>query len=43
MARFIGTITLNGQPIEIDNWVGSQNHNWGVRHTDRYAWSGLGL
>jgi hypothetical protein len=38
MARFTGTMTLNGQPIEIDDWVGSQNHNWGVRHTDRYAW-----
>ena len=19
-------------------WVGSQNHNWGSRHTDHYAW-----
>jgi hypothetical protein len=21
-----------------DGWRGSQNHNWGSRHTDRYAW-----
>src|SRR5262244_2866548 len=38
MARFSGTMTLNGKTLEIDDWVGSQNHNWGVRHTDRYAW-----
>jgi hypothetical protein len=38
MARFTGTITLNGEKLKIDDWVGSQNHNWGARHTDRYAW-----
>jgi hypothetical protein len=20
------------------DWVGSQNHNWGSKHTDRYSW-----
>jgi len=24
--------------VEITDWVGSQNHNWGSRHTDLYAW-----
>ena len=38
MAHFTGTIALNGETLEIDDWVGSLNHNWGVRHTDRYAW-----
>jgi hypothetical protein len=38
MALFTGAITLNGKTLEIDKWVGSQNHNWGVQHTDRYAW-----
>jgi hypothetical protein len=38
MARFSGTMTVNGESLEIDDWVGSQNHNWGVRHTDRYFW-----
>jgi hypothetical protein len=38
MARFTGEIRLRGETLEIDNWVGSQNHNWGARHTDRYAW-----
>ncbi|MEH6345975.1 MAG: tocopherol cyclase family protein [Bermanella sp.] len=37
-ALFKGTITVNGQPIEIDNWRGSENHNWGSQHTDEYAW-----
>jgi len=38
MARFTGTITLKDETLAIDDWVGSQNHNWGVQHTDRYAW-----
>ena len=23
--------------VQVDGWVGSQNHNWGRRHTDHYA------
>ncbi len=38
LAKFTGTITIDGEPVEIADWVGSQNHNWGSRHTDRYAW-----
>lgn len=38
MARFSGTLTLDGEPVQIDDWVGSENHNWGSRHTDAYAW-----
>ncbi len=37
-ARFNGSIQINGETIEIINWVGSQNHNWGSKHTDHYAW-----
>jgi hypothetical protein len=37
-AVFSGTLTVDGEEIEIDNWVGSQNHNWGSKHTDKYAW-----
>ncbi|AKT36404.1 hypothetical protein [Chondromyces crocatus] len=33
-----GTIRVGEQEIPVDGWVGSQNHNWGTRHTDRYAW-----
>jgi hypothetical protein len=37
LAQFTGTVTVAGQAVAIDDWVGSQNHNWGSRHTDRYA------
>lgn len=37
-AAFRGTIRVDGAAHAIDGWVGSQNHNWGARHTDRYAW-----
>ncbi|HJV62905.1 MAG TPA: hypothetical protein VJ743_18290 [Albitalea sp.] len=33
-----GRVELDGRTIELDDWRGSQNHNWGRRHTDRYAW-----
>jgi hypothetical protein len=38
LARFSGTVTVDGDPLAIDGWTGSQNHNWGSQHTDRYAW-----
>lgn len=37
-AKFNGILNLGKQKIEIDNWIGSQNHNWGSEHTDTYAW-----
>jgi hypothetical protein len=37
-AVFDGTLSVDGQTIEINDWVGSQNHNWGQKHTDLYAW-----
>jgi len=36
--RWRGRLVLDGTTIELDDWPGSQNHNWGRRHTDRYAW-----
>jgi hypothetical protein len=38
LARFTGTLRVDGETIAVADWVGSQNHNWGSRHTDRYAW-----
>lgn len=38
MAVFNGELIVKGSRIEIRDWVGSQNHNWGVKHTDLYAW-----
>lgn len=37
-AVFEGTLVVDDLGQQIDGWVGSQNHNWGSRHTDRYAW-----
>jgi hypothetical protein len=38
MTRFHGILSVNGEAISVTDWVGSQNHNWGIRHTDLYAW-----
>ena len=37
-ARYDGAIDVDGERLVIDGWVGSQNHNWGSQHTNRYAW-----
>jgi hypothetical protein len=38
LAKFDGTLKIDSKEIKIENWVGSQNHNWGSKHTDLYAW-----
>jgi hypothetical protein len=38
MARFRGSLEVDGRTVAVHDWVGSQNHNWGSRHTDLYAW-----
>jgi hypothetical protein len=38
LADFNGSIDVNGTKVIVDGWRGSQNHNWGSRHTDSYAW-----
>src|SRR4029079_18327575 len=38
-AHYHGALEVDGVPVEVDGWVGSQNHNWGERHTDLYAWA----
>ncbi|MCS6983757.1 MAG: hypothetical protein NZM25_01345 [Leptospiraceae bacterium] len=38
LASFSGHIEVNGTKHIVDGWIGSQNHNWGERHTDEYAW-----
>jgi hypothetical protein len=38
LARFNGNLSINDETIIVKDWVGSQNHNWGTRHTDLYAW-----
>jgi hypothetical protein len=36
-ARYRGSLEVAGRHVEVEDWVGSQNHNWGSRHTDHYA------
>jgi hypothetical protein len=38
LAVFEGRFQVDGQPVDVEGWVGSQNHNWGSKHTDDYAW-----
>jgi hypothetical protein len=38
LARFDGRIEVDGRPIAIERWLGSQCHNWGARHTTEDAW-----
>ncbi|MCB1320722.1 MAG: hypothetical protein KDK34_10740, partial [Leptospiraceae bacterium] len=38
LTSFSGTLRVNGRRISVRDWHGSINHNWGRRHTDRYAW-----
>ena len=33
-----GEVRVDGEVLEVEGWRGSQNHNWGSRHTDAYAW-----
>ncbi len=38
LSRFNGFMAVNGKRIDLRDWMGSQNHNWGSKHTDNYAW-----
>lgn len=38
LATYTGSLVVNGETITVEKWKGSQNHNWGSKHTDRYAW-----
>jgi hypothetical protein len=38
LAVYRGSLVVNGREIPVADWLGSQNHNWGSRHTDQYAW-----
>jgi hypothetical protein len=37
-ALFNGTFSVGAEVVAIEDWIGTQNHNWGSRHTDEYAW-----
>jgi hypothetical protein len=38
LARYTGRLEVDGADVPVEDWIGSQNHNWGSQHTDRYAW-----
>ncbi len=38
LASYTGRLSVDGEAMDIENWIGSQNHNWGSQHTDEYAW-----
>ncbi len=38
LAVFNGIITVNKKKVPVQSWIGSENHNWGSKHTDHYAW-----
>lgn len=38
LALYDGSLGVGDREVEITGWVGSQNHNWGTKHTDLYAW-----
>lgn len=37
LARYSGRYVVDGHEIAVQDWIGSQNHNWGSQHTHRYA------
>jgi hypothetical protein len=37
-AVYQGKLIVDEQEVQVDGWQGSQNHNWGSRHTDDYLW-----
>jgi hypothetical protein len=39
LAVFNGGLVVDGKSIPVDGWVGSENHNWGRKHTDQYVWA----
>lgn len=37
-ARYSGTITIDGEELEVDAWPGMVGHNWGSEHAERWTW-----
>ena len=37
LSTYQGNLVVNDRTIDVRDWVGSQNHNWGSKHTDYYA------
>jgi hypothetical protein len=37
-ARFDGSLTVDGRPLNVDGWRGVIGHNWGAQHAERWIW-----
>jgi len=37
-ARCSGTVTIDGEPFELDAWPAMVGHNWGAEHAERWSW-----
>jgi hypothetical protein len=36
--RYSGTVTVDGEPIDVEAWPGMIGHNWGSEHAERWTW-----
>jgi hypothetical protein len=44
IARFDGTLDVDGRTIEVEGWPGMIGHNWGGQHAEQWIWlHGLGF
>jgi hypothetical protein len=37
-ALYTGTVTVEGEALEVDAWPGMVGHNWGAEHAERWIW-----
>ena len=37
-AIFSGSLTIDGERLELDSWPGMVGHNWGTEHAERWIW-----
>ena len=37
-ARFSGTVSIDGEELDLDGWPGMVGHNWGSEHAERWTW-----
>ncbi len=37
-ARFSGSVTVDGERLELEAWPGMIGHNWGSEHAERWTW-----
>jgi len=38
LARFDGSLTVDGDEIPLEGWPGMIGHNWGTEHAERWVW-----